>query len=102
MTKPRQTAAAKQMADQMATYQKMMDDSIAKYEALVASSQAKLNSIINSATEVPEQSIPEAEWTESNGNQLLILNQPAAEFFVAIFKQVGVLADQLGEMAKKK
>jgi len=92
--------AAAELAAQMTEYQRVMDEKIAQYDALVADAQSQLDAIVKAAN--PEPIVkPEAQWTEANGNKLLVLNESAAEFFQAIFEQVGVLATELGKATKK-
>jgi succinylglutamate desuccinylase len=93
--------AAEQMASQMAEYQKIMGESMAQYEALVAKANSDLEKLVMAASPAPPIEKPEAQWTESNGHELLVLNKAAAVFFSAIFEQVGVLAAELGKVTKK-
>jgi len=93
--------AALELEEATAAYQKVMDESIAQYNALVDKAQSDLNALVQAANPQPQVK-PEAQWIEAkDGQQLLILNAAAAEFFSAIFDQVGVLAQELGKMAKK-
>lgn len=93
--------AADELAEQMELYQKTMADSLAKYEELVADAQSQLEAIVQAATPKPKIK-PEAQWTEANGNKLLVLNEEAANFFMAIFDQVGVLAKELAKLTPSK
>lgn len=96
--------AAEQIRCQMVEYQNVMAQSIKQYEDMVAKAQADLAKIVAAAspTQPPPQMKPEAQWTEANGNELLVLNKAAAEFFSAIFEQVGVVAQHLAEIANAK
>jgi len=91
-------AAAEQMAEQVAEYQATMKKNIADYEAMVAKASADLDSLVNAVTPKPPIPQPECEWTETEGGKYLVMNVPAAEFFQAIFEQVGVLANELGKL----
>jgi len=92
------------MAEAMVEYQKMLDDNIAKYEDMVIKAQKDLEALVQAATpQLPKPpQPPEAEWTEANGNKFLVLNVAAAEFFTAIFQQLGVVAAELGKLNQKK
>jgi hypothetical protein len=91
--------AVADIAEQMALYQKTMADSMAQYEALVADATNQLSAIVKAANP-PPPSQPECEWTETEGGRYLVMNVAAAEFFQAIFEQVGVLANELGKQTK--
>jgi hypothetical protein len=101
MTKPKITVSgAANMAEQMAAYQKVMDDKIAQYNKLVEDAQRELGAIVKAAN--PPTQKPECEWTETEGGKYLVMNVAAAEFFQAIFEQVGVLANELAKQTKGK
>jgi len=102
MAKPKKVEdVAAQMEQQMANYQNMLDDNIAKYEAMVDKAHHDLELLVQAATPQTQQR-PEAQWTESNGQKLLVLNMAAAEFFTAIFEQMGKVATELGKIAQQK
>jgi hypothetical protein len=95
------TAAAEQMASQVAEYQATMKKNIEDYEAMVAKASADLDSLVRAVAPKPPPSQPECEWTETDSGRYLVMNVAAAEFFQAIFEQVGVLANELGKATKK-
>jgi len=94
--------AAALMAEQMAEYQTIMRDSMAQYETMVAKAAADLDTLVRAAQPTPPPQIkPECEWTETESGKYLVMNVAAAEFFQAIFEQVGVLAHELQKTNQK-
>ena len=93
-----------QMAEQMQAYQDHMANSIQQYDALVYKAQSDIEKLVQAATPpaTPAPEKPECQWTESDSGKYLVMNVAAAEFFNAIFQQVGVLAAELQKMAPKK
>ena len=94
------TAAAEQMADQVAEYQATLKKNIEDYEAMVAKASADLDKLVQAVTPKPTPLQPECEWTETDSGRYLVMNVAAAEFFQAIFEQVGVLAHELEKQTK--
>lgn len=81
-------------------YERLMDEKMQQYESIVQKAQNDLATLVAAATPKPIQK-PEASWSEANGEQYLVLNKAAAEFFGEIFEQVGVLATELGKAYTK-
>jgi len=81
------------LEQQMADYQAMMEESQRQFKETVNQANAQLAELVAMAQpEKSEQKIkPEAQWTEANGSQYLVLNKEAATFFTAIFSQLGDL-----------
>ena len=92
-----------QMAGQMQAYQDHMQASIQQYEDLVSKASADIEKLVQAATPPvpPAPPKPECQWTETESGKYLVMNTAAAEFFSAIFQQVGVLAQELEKMAPK-
>ena len=87
------------------SYQKATADAQKQFEDMVAKAQADLAKLMASANAqvaaAPPPVKPAAQWVTAKDNeQLLVLNKPAADFFSAIFEQVGVIAVELSKMAK--
>ena len=95
------SAVAEQMASQVAEYQATMKKNIEDYEAMVAKAAADLDSLVKAVSPKPPPSQPECEWTETDSGKYLVMNVAAAEFFQAIFEQVGVLAHELQKTNQK-
>jgi hypothetical protein len=95
-------AAAELMAEQMSNYQDILADSMTRYEEMVAKASADLDKLVRTATPVPpkEKIKPECQWLEKDSGKYLVMNEAAAEFFGAIFEQVGVLANELQKQTK--
>ena len=89
----------------IASYQKVTTDAQAQFEAMVAKAQADLAKLVASANaqvdSAPAPVKPAAQWVRSNDEQVLVLNKAAAEFFSAIFDQIGGVAVELAKLAKK-
>ena len=94
--------AVTQMAEQMAEYQTVMQDSIAAYDQMVAKATEDLAKLVQAATPTPPppKVAPECQWVEQDSGKYLVMNVAAAEFFQAIFEQVGVLANELQKQTK--
>jgi len=92
-----------QMAEQMQAYQDHMANSIQQYDALISKAQSDIEKLVQAATPPapPAPQTPECQWTETDSGKYLVMNTAAAEFFSAIFQQVGVLAQELQKMAPK-
>ena len=94
-----------QMSEQMQAYQDHMQSSMQQYEALVAKATSDLDKLVAAAATPPPAppapQTPECQWTENDSGKYLVMNVAAAEFFSAIFQQVGVLAQELQKMAPK-
>ena len=91
-----------QMEKSMANYQKVMEETIAKHEAMVKKAHADLEALVQAGTpKPPKPHKPECQWTDVNGTKLLVLNEAAAEFFTAIFQQMGTVATELGKLAQQ-
>ena len=94
-----------EMASQMQAYQDHMKSSMQQYEALVAKATSDLDKLVAAAATPPATPAPpkpECQWTETDSGKYLVMNTAAADFFSAIFQQVGVLAQELEKMAPKK
>ena len=93
-----------EMAEQMKAYQDHMQASMQQYENLVAKASSDLEKLVQAATPpaTPAPQKPECQWTETESGKYLVMNTAAAEFFSAIFQQVGVLAQELQKMTPKK
>lgn len=88
------------------SYQKATNDAQRQFEEMVAKAQADLGKLVAHANaqvqKAPEPVKPAAQWvTAKDDEQLLVLNKPAAEFFMAIFDSMGAVASELAKMAKK-
>ena len=87
------------------SYQQATANAQKEFEAMVAKAQddlAKLVASANSQVEnAPEPVKPAAQWIETKDEQVLVLNKAAAEFFSAIFDQIGGVAVELAKLAKK-
>ena len=96
-------AIAEAHAKALSEYEQIMDDKIQQYEAVVAKAQADLTALVQAATASQPKPVqkPEASWSDVNGEQYLVLNKAAAEFFSDLFEQVGVLATELGKAYNK-
>ena len=89
------------------SYQKATANAQKEFEAMVAKAQNDLAKLIASAnqqvTQAPPPVKPAAQWIKAKDDEeLLVLNKPAAEFFSAIFEQIGVIAVELSKMSNKK
>ena len=93
------------LADKMSEYQQMLSDNIEKYEGMVAKATAELDAMVKAATPPkPEEKAeikPECAWLEKDSGKYLVMNEAAADFFGAIFEQVGVLANELSKQNTK-
>ena len=87
------------------SYQKATNDAQKQFEEMVAKAQADLGKLVASANAQVEQAPPpikpQAQWVTSQDEQVLVLNKPAAEFFMAIFEQMGGVAAELLKLVKK-
>ena len=104
--KPEATMAdmVAEMEANMKGYQQAMSDSVAKYECLVSEATANLNRLVEAAKPAPKPAPvqPIAQWIDADDEKCLVLNVAAAEFFTAIFAQVGKVASELAKMAPTK
>ena len=93
-------------AKMLESYQKATQDAQKQFEDMVAKAQADMGKLIASANaqieSAPKPVKPAAQWIESKDEQVLVLNKPAAEFFSAIFDQIGYVAVELAKLAKSK
>ena len=87
------------------SYQKATANAQKEFEAMVAKAQADLTKLVASANaqveSAPAPVKPAAQWVRSNDEEVLVLNKAAAEFFSAIFDQIGGVAVELAKLAKK-
>ena len=98
-TTTQQLAMLSEKMEEMArSYQEQLEDQQRRYNELVDAAQRQMQALVgaaqttNNPRPVPK---PQAVWHEENGEQLLVLNKPAADFFMKIFENVGVLAEEL-------
>ena len=93
------------LAEKMAEYQTLLADNITKYEEMVADATSQLDAMVKAATPAaPKEKVqvkPECQWLEKDSGKYLVMNEAAAEFFGAIFEQVGVLANELSKQNTK-
>lgn len=93
-------------AEMLKTYEKATAEASKNFEDMVARARGDMEKLMASASaqvaEAPPPVKPAAQWVTAQDNEeLLILNKPAAEFFSAIFDQIGGVATELMKMAKK-
>lgn len=90
----------------LASYQKATSDAQKQFEDMVAKAQRDMATLIASANaqvqSAPAPVKPAAQWVKSKDEEVLVLNRAAAEFFSAIFDQIGGVAVELAKMAKAK
>ena len=89
---------SEKMEEMTRSYQEQLEDQQRRYNELVDAAQQQMEALVGAAqiSNNPKPAPkPQAVWHEENGEQLLVLNKPAAEFFMKIFENVGVLAEEL-------
>lgn len=88
------------------SYQKATANAQKQFEDMVTKAQADLGKLVASANaqvqEAPKPAKPAAQWiTADDGEQLLLLNKPAADFFSVIFDQMISVVSELAKVASK-
>lgn len=93
-------------------YDKSVQQNMEKYmqhvNGLIEQSQKDMQKLIQEAQgdkpveKQEEKPRPQAVWTEEQGQKLLVLNEAAASFFMAIFDNVGELTKELEKLTSKK
>lgn len=82
------------MQHMMQSYQEHMEAATKKYTELVEEAHDKMLEMTQAAQPKPKRQ-PQAIWHDEGGEKLLILNKEAADFFMNIFENLGLLTVEL-------
>lgn len=93
-------------ADMLKSYEKATAEATKHFEDMVSKARSDMEKMMASASAqvaaAPPPLKPAAQWVTAKDNEeLLILNKPAADFFAAIFDQIGGVATELTKLAQK-
>jgi len=95
-----EAAFSKAMTENMQQYMNHVNDMIAQSQREMAEMIGQAQAVNN--PKPANKPKPQAIWAEEQGEKLLILNEPAAQFFQNIFENVGALTKELEKLAKPR